>query len=127
MRIVNKGFTLIELMIAAAIIGVLMAIAVPAYQQYVVESRRTDAITALTGAAAEQELFFSFDSRYSNDISQLGGSASRDGYYTVSVVATDTTYTLTAVPATGSSQTVDTPCRSITIDHFGTRLPAECW
>lgn len=124
----NKGFSLIELMIAVAIVGILAAIAVPSYQKYVLESRRTDAIAALTGAAAEQERFFTFDNRYSNDINQLGGDKSPEGYYTLSVISTsDTSYTLTAVPATGSTQVSDTTCQSITLDHLGTRLPAECW
>lgn len=127
MSFLNKGFTLVELMISVAIVALLAAIAIPAYQQYILESRRTDAISALTGAAAEQELFFTFDNKYSKDISQLGGNTSREGYYRLSVIATDTTFILRAVPSNGSSQASDTSCLSITLDHLGTRLPAECW
>ena len=54
----NRGFTIPELMISIAILGILAAWAVPQYREYVVESRRADAISSMTRILAQQELFF---------------------------------------------------------------------
>lgn len=53
---INKGFTLIELMIVVAIISILVSIAVPLYQSYVAKSQITAAITELNGARVQYEL-----------------------------------------------------------------------
>ncbi len=52
MSINNKGFTLIELMIVIAIIGVLAAIAYPSYERYIVKSKRADMMTELQNIAS---------------------------------------------------------------------------
>lgn len=52
------GFTLIELMVAVIIVGILAAIAYPSYRNYMVQTRRSDAMIALTQLASQQERFF---------------------------------------------------------------------
>ena len=51
----QRGFTLIEMMIVVAIIGVLAAIAYPSYQQYIVKTKRTDMMSELQNIASEIE------------------------------------------------------------------------
>ena len=66
------GFTLIELMITVAIIGILSAIAYPSYESYVRKSRRVDAKNALLDLASRQERYFSVNNKYSTTAADLG-------------------------------------------------------
>ncbi|MEK7989442.1 MAG: type IV pilin protein [Thiotrichaceae bacterium] len=93
----SKGFTLIELMIAVAIMGILITIAVPAYNGYLVKSRRADAKTSLLTIAQLQETYFADNNAYADKegngpLSKLrverqgfllvdGVYQSKDGYY----------------------------------------------
>ena len=126
----SAGFTLIELMIVVAIVGILAAIAYPSYQEQVRKSRRSDAMNALSTAAAMQERWFTEHSSYTNTISNIGGASSPEGYYAISVVdqtidsATNCTsgaympcYLLTA-KATGL-QSNDTRCDEFFLDSTG--------
>ena len=63
----NKGFTLIELMIVVAIIGVITAFAYPAYRQHVLESNRFEAKSALMDLSQLQEEFFVENNRFANN------------------------------------------------------------
>ena len=69
----NKGFTLIELMIVVAIVGILAAIAYPSYQEFVARSKRADAQGALLSLASAMERYFTENNTYCG--SDNGGTA----------------------------------------------------
>ena len=134
-----SGFTLIELMITVAIIGILAAIAYPSYQNYTKQTRRSDAQIALTQAANQQERFFTEFNWYAATLAGtrssgtsttgvLGISAtSPEGHYTLSpttgtiaagCTANSCGYTLTATPVTTGLQVNDGKFR---IDSTGVK------
>lgn len=131
----DRGFSLIEIMVVVAIIGILAGIAWPSYQDSVRKSRRADGKEALLSAAAIQEKIYLQRNRYSGDVTELGGNTSTDGHYTISVSQTggNTTYLLTAT-ATGA-QASDTKCAKFTVSHIGLQKSydsndaetANCW
>jgi type IV pilus assembly protein PilE len=69
----NKGVTLIEIMVVVAIVGMLAAIAIPAYNDYVTRSRRSDAFTALETVRAAQEMYRAERGEYANIFTRLAG------------------------------------------------------
>jgi len=93
------GFTLIELMITVAIIGILASIAYPSYQDSVLKSRRADAKGALLGFANAMERHFTETNTY------VGApAATNTDYYTLAIdSATATAYGLSATPIGGQA------------------------
>ena len=84
----NFGFSLVELMITVAIVGIVASIALPAYQDQIRKSRRADGTTLLTEVRDLQERFIMENNTYTTDLSNLGytGSVkSDDEYYQVQV------------------------------------------
>jgi type IV pilus assembly protein PilE len=69
----KRGMTLLELMIVVAIVGILAAVAIPAYDGYVTRSRRSDAFTALETVRAAQEMYRAENGGYAFQMSQLPG------------------------------------------------------
>ena len=69
----KEGVTLIEVMIVVAIVGLLAAIAIPAYDNYITRSRRSDAFTALETIRAAQEMYRAERGFYSGAIGSLSG------------------------------------------------------
>lgn len=137
MRSKKRGFTLIEMVVVVAIIAILGAIAVPAYQNYLMRSRRADAREMLQRVAAAQERFYTNRNQYTNDLTtaaglNLGTTASEAGYYNIAVVvgAGNQSYTLTATP-TGVQAT--DRCANLTVNNVGARgysgttANGTCW
>jgi len=129
MRLNSKnagGFTLIELMVVIAVIGILAAIAYPAYNDHVNRSKRAEGKAALANAAQRMERCYTQNNAYT--AACFGGAFNTEsGYYSVSLSAvTATTYTLTAAPAGGFA---DATCGNLTLQNDGTKLPNndECW
>ena len=111
----SKGFTLIELMIAVMIVGIIAAVAIPSYQSQVTKSRRADAQGALTGLANAMERYFTNQNTYAGaavgDDGIFPDQAPLDGgtkYYQLSISAQDaSSYTLQATPIAGGAQAGD--------------------
>ncbi len=72
MRRDSAGFTLIELMIAVAVVAIIVAIAVPAYQEQVTKGRRIDGMQTLTDLMSRQERYYSNNNSYTTDLTLLG-------------------------------------------------------
>ena len=122
-----RGFTLIELMITVAVIGILAAIAIPSYQSYVREARRSEGTSGLLEMQSLQERWRLNNTTYGT-AANLGtvGTLPTSTYYAFTVTAnTATAFTLTATAQ--SSQTSDSGCTILTIDQAGARTPIACW
>lgn len=132
MRKLNKGFTLIELMITVAIIGILAAIAMPSYVEYVERARRADGKGALLSTVLAQEKWRANNTTYGTTVNILGTSTtSPDGYYTISVSGnTATEYSISVAP---KSPHTDSKCATLTIDQGGNKTESGtstadyCW
>lgn len=97
----SKGFTLIEIMIVVAIIGILMAVALPAYRDYVIQGQLPSATGPLGSARAQMEMAFDNTRDYSTAAICGSMSSFNNSSFTFTCNATATTYTLTA---TGTSK-----------------------
>ena len=138
----DRGFTLIELMVTMVIAAILLSIAIPAYNLYVLKSHRTDAKSALVDLASLEERYFSTQNAYTSIPSQLGYTAGAvpfavgSGYYNITaltvIAATPPTSTTSAgTPASYSitataigNQASDTACATFTITSGGVQTAA---
>lgn len=125
----NNGFTLIELVIALAVVAILAAVALPAYREQMRKSVRAEAQAYLTNLASRQQQFLVDRRSYAGALAVLNAPppSSLDGKFTFTVAAIagpPPSYTLTANAA--GDQAKD-KCAAMSIDSAGNRTPASCW
>jgi type IV pilus assembly protein PilE len=126
----QRAFSLIELMIAIAIIAVLGMIAYPSYQSYLRKGHRAAAQTFMLDIASRQQQYLLDTRTYASDIPgvlKLAPSADLAGRYTFAVVPAagpPPSFVITATPVTGSSQDGD---GALTLDNLGNKTPANKW
>jgi type IV pilus assembly protein PilE len=135
MNTTQRGFTLVELMIAVAIVAILAAIALPSYREQIAKSRRADAQAVLLQASQFMERWYTEHNRY--DFARDGTTAvslpanlsraPQDGtkYYEISLdtganAVARNAYTLKAVPVTGAAMEND-KCGSMTLNNQSTK------
>jgi type IV pilus assembly protein PilE len=142
----QRGVTLIELVVVMIIVGILTAIAVPSYRNYVLRSQRSDAKDAVLALATQQEKHYLQCNTYATAIAGAtdcaagelqGADASKNGWYTLSIPSGNaTTFSVQATAIAGESQYQDKACRSFTVTQGGVRTAlsaanadntAECW
>lgn len=148
------GFTLVELMIVVAVVGVLTAIALPSYTSYIARARRADARAQLLQVAQFMQRFYAANDRFDQDragtsvlsvmptnmqkspadstaMYQLNSAITSAGSYTITV--TVSAYTLTMAPISGTAMASD-GCGAFRVNSLGVRTITgtgktrdECW
>lgn len=133
----QRGITLMELMIVVVIVGILAAVAYPAYREQSLRAARTEGRSALLNAASRQEQFFLDNKSYASSLADLGMvAATEHGKYQLAVDAATADcpltncYALTATPQ--GRQADDTDCGNLTLDANGAKGasgsdPGACW
>ena len=145
----QKGFTLVELMIVIAIVGILVAVAYPSYQEHTRKSRRGNCAGELAPLANAMERHFTLNGSYSAPNPTLGNAAGdifpatcpRDNagvagalaFYNFAITnVTPSTFTIQASPIPGGPQDGD-KCGNLTLTQAGLKgnsagLPlSDCW
>jgi type IV pilus assembly protein PilE len=114
-----NGFSLIELMIVVALVGILLTIVVPSYQDYIRRGKIGEATSELAAFRARQEQFFQDNRTYASGGTTCGGTLpGGTKYFTYTCnAATATTYTATATGIAGQGMNGFT----FTIDQNNTR------
>ena len=97
-RLIKKhdGFSLIEVMVVVAIIGILATLAIPNFTGWIASSKQTEAKTNLMAMYTAQKVFFASNQKYASDFNDLAFEIPQDAKYTYTIEGRETTFTITA-------------------------------
>ena len=137
-RYVAQGFTLLELMFAVAIVGILLAVAYPSFMQQVAKSRRADAKSVVLGCAQMLERFNSQSGSYAAGtdagVTAVCLGTTRNGYYNLPATNIPTTAGTFLIQATPTGAQSGDACGTFTYSQDGakgvsgaTLASASCW
>lgn len=129
-NVTRNGFSLIEVLVAIVIIGVLASTAIPAYSKFITDARRSDAHHLLRMNAQRLERCFTLEGSYAGSCSLA--TDSKEGYYAMTTVLSALSYKLTAIATTKNGQDKDIECTAMSLDSVGRvdatgTLGAGCW
>jgi len=130
----QSGFTLIEVMIVAAILAILAGIAYPSYMAQVRKSNRADAMVLINEVAQRMQRCFTAQNTYKpkekgtcavvDEVTDSAGIISNEELYVAKLASgdhTETTYLLKVTPVSGTSQASDNDCKTFTLSQTGVR------
>jgi type IV pilus assembly protein PilE len=127
-----KGFTLLELMISVAVVGIIASVAYPSYIDNISRANRSEGQRELLRLASLQEQYFTDHREYTTDMTKLGASVdpyiTDSGFYSIDASVVGVTYTLTA-SARGTQATNDSSCLMLSITDTGKKAATStnCW
>jgi type IV pilus assembly protein PilE len=125
----SRGFTLLEILVVVAIIGILASIAYPMYGAHLVKGNRGAAQSHLLELAQAQTQYMVDTRTYADSVAALSTStpATVSEYYTIRIEVqegTPSSYVISATPIPGKRQAND---GTLSIDSTGKKTPAEKW
>lgn len=126
----SLGFTLIEIMTAVLIIGILSAIAIPSYQTYLLKGNRAAAQAYLMDIAQRQQQYLMDARTYATSVTALTMTTPTNvsTYYTIDdPFTTGTAPNSFSVTATPIGTQVSDSCGALSIDNVGNKTPVNCW
>jgi type IV pilus assembly protein PilE len=133
-RQTHSGFSLIELMVAVTIIGVLLAIAVPGYREYIVRANRSAAQSVLLEIASREEQYAASNRAYfatttANNLAGLGMTVPEEvaARYDITITLSNVLATNDGFVATATAKGDQVDDGNLAVNQFGLRTPIEKW